>query len=59
MSSVAQQSVKSTGLPIQKTPCSDAAELVNLRAIIEQNEQKLQQKEQKGFYHHQQVQILK
>jgi len=45
MSSVAQQSVKSTGLPIQKTPCSDAAELVNLRAIIEQNEQKLQQKE--------------
>ena len=44
MPSVARQSVKSTGLPIQQTPCSDAAELVNLRAVIEEKEQQLQEK---------------
>ncbi|HIJ31951.1 MAG TPA: transposase, partial [Gammaproteobacteria bacterium] len=46
MSSVAQQPVESTGLPTRTTPSSETAELVNLRAIIEEKEQKLQQKEQ-------------
>ena len=43
MSSVARQPAKTTASPIQATSCSEPAELVNLRAVIEEKEQKLQE----------------
>ena len=47
MSSAAQKLSKPTDLPAWETPRSETAELVNLRAVIEEKEQQLQEKNRK------------